>query len=145
MFHRSGGARMIRIRGAAQARQIDDPSIREIVEQRFAQVCNGKRYDPEVHGEMIVVEPGDKLASLEGMSGCPIASNPYDESRFPDPDFTPVCEAIEEHATCYEMVFILNDDGFGVLIFVPEHPGIDRELLSLCRTYAVKPAKRQRS
>lgn len=136
---------MVRIRGPDWARRIDDPDIRRLVEKRFMQVCNGEPYDPEIHGEMIVAEPGDTLSSLEGQSGCPIASNPFDESRFPDPDFIPVCEVIEEHPGCYEMVFILNDDGFGVLIFVPKHSGIDRELLSLCRTYAVKPRKRRHS
>lgn len=136
---------MIRIRGPDQARRIDDPDIRRLVERRFVDVFKGERYDPEIHGEWILAEPGDTLASLEGQSGCPIASNPFDDSRFPDPDFAPVCEVIEEHPGCYEMVFILNDDGFGVLIFVPKHPGIDRELLSLCRTYAIKPRKRRRS
>lgn len=136
---------MVRIRGPDRAHRIDDPDIRRLVERRFVEVCNGEPYDPEIHGEMIVVEPGDTPASLEGQSGCSIAGNPFDETRFPGPAFVPACEVIEEHATCYEMVFILNDDGFGVLIFVPKHPGIDRELLSLCRTYAVKPRRRRRS
>ena len=83
---------MIRIRGPDQVRRIDDLDIRRLVQQRFAEVCNGERYDDEVHGEMLVVEPGDTLASLEGESGVAIASNPFDDSRFPDPDFVPVCE-----------------------------------------------------
>ena len=128
---------MIRIRGPDQARRIDDPAIRRLVEQRFIDVCNGELYDPEIHGEMIVAEPGDTLTSLEGQSGCPIATNLFDECRFPDPDFVPVCEIIEEHATCYEMVFILNDDGFGVDFFIPKQPGIDPELLAMCAIYAV--------
>jgi hypothetical protein len=136
---------MIRIRGTDQTLQIDDPAIQRLVEKRFYEICNGEAYDAEIHGEIIVAERGDTLGSLEGESGCPIATNPFDECHFPDPDFAPACEVIEEHATCFEMVFILNDDGFGVLIFVPKHPGIDRDLLSLCRTHAVKHLKRRRS
>ncbi len=136
---------MIRIRGPDQARRIDDPAIRRLVERRFLEICDGELYDAEVHGELVVAEPRDTLASLERQSGCPIASNPFDGSRYPDPEFVPACEVIEEHATCFEMVFVLNDDGFGVLIFVPKQPGIDRELLSLCRAYAVKQLKRRRS
>lgn len=136
---------MLFVTGPHIAKKIADAGIRQLVTRRYGEICNGEPYDPEIHGEMIIAEPGDTLISLEEHSGCPIASNLFDDSRFPDPDFVPDCEIIEEHATCYEMVFILNDDGFGVLIFVPKHPGIDRELLSLCRIHAVKPRRRRRS
>lgn len=128
---------MIRIRGPDQVRRIDDPDIRRLVEQRFAEICNGEPYDPEIHGEMIVVEPGDTLASLEGKSGCPIQTNPFDDVRYGDPDFAPVFEALEDHAGCYEMVFVLSDNGSGVILFIPKLPGIDAELLALCARYAV--------
>ena len=52
---------MIRIRGPDEARSISDPDIRRLVEERFDQVLNGHEYDPEIHGEMIVVEPGDMV------------------------------------------------------------------------------------
>ena len=45
---------------------------------------------------------------------------PYEVTRFGDPEFSPVFEAIEEHAGRYEIVAILTDDGFGVAIFVPK-------------------------
>src|SRR5688572_21800365 len=136
---------MILIRGPDQAGRIDDPDVRRLVERRFVEVCAGEPYDPEVHGEMIVAQPGDTIASLEEQGELALAGSPVDELFFPDPDFVSFCEVIEEHPGCYEMVFILSDDGFGVLIFVPDHPEIDRELLSLCRTYAIKPRKRCRS
>src|SRR5688572_11417975 len=136
---------MVRIRGPDWVRRIEDTHIRRLVERRFVEVCAGEPYDPEIHGEMVVAEPGDTIASLERQSGCLLANSPVDELYVPDPDFIPFCEVIEEHPGCYEMVFILSDDGFGVLIFVPNHPDIDRELLSLCRTYAIKPRKRCRS
>ncbi len=128
---------MIFIRGADQARRIDDPDIRQLIEQRFAEVCNGEQYDPELHGEMISVEPCDTLASLERGSGCPIASNPFDDVCFPDPDFVPACEVLEEHPHCFEMMFLFSDDGAGVTFFVPKSPGTDAELLAFCARYAV--------
>ena len=42
-----------------------------------------------------------------------------------------------EHDTCYEMVFVPGDGDFGIVIFIPKHPGIDAELLALCAEYAV--------
>ena len=136
---------MILIRGPDQVRRIDDPDTRRLVEQRLVEICAGQPYAPEIHGEMIVAQPGDTLASLEEQGDLTLASCPVDELFFPDPDFVPFCEVIEEHPGCYEITFIFSDDGFGVLIYVPKHPAIDRELLSLCRTYAIKPRKRRRS
>jgi hypothetical protein len=127
---------MIRIRGPDEVHRIDDPAVRRLVEERFAQVCNGEPYDPEVHGEMIVVEPGDTLRSLEGESGVPIAVSPFDEARFPDPDFAPACEYLEEHSRCFEMMFLFSDDGAGVNFFVPKQ-GIDAQILDFCARFAV--------
>ena len=126
------------IRGPDQARPIDDPDIRRLVEQRYAEVCNGEPYDREIHGEMIVVEPGDTLATVEGQSGVAIASNPFDDCRFPDPDFVPVCECLEEHSHCYELLFLFSDDGAGINFFVPKSSGIDADLLKLCARYSVR-------
>jgi hypothetical protein len=36
-----------------------------------------------------------------------------------------------------QRLFILNDDGFGIGIFIPKSEGIDPELLALCAAYAV--------
>ena len=128
---------MIRIRGPDEARRIRDADIRKFVERRFAEVCNGEAYDPDVHGEMIVVEPGDTLAVLEGQSGVPIAGNPFDDSRFPDPDFVPVCEYLEDHSQCYEMMFLFSDEGAGINFFIPKQ-GSDADLLELCARFAVR-------
>ena len=57
-------------------------------------------------------------------------------TRFGHPDFAPSFEALEEHSGCYEMVFILNDDGFGISIFIPKTGGIDADLLAMCAMYA---------
>ena len=128
---------MILIRGPDQVRRIVDPEIRCLVEQRFAEVCNGDLYDPDVHGEMIVVEPGDMLATLERDSGVPIASNPFDDARWPDPDFAPVCEYLEEYSHCFEMMFLFSDDGAGINFFIPKSHGIDADLLAICARYSV--------
>jgi len=124
------------IRGPDQARRIDDPDIRQLVERRFAEVCDGEPYDPEIHGEMIIAEEGDTLDALEEATGLPIAVNPYDECRFPHAEFIPVCEHLEKHAGVYEMTFILTDDGAGTILFIPRQQGIDADLLALCERFA---------
>lgn len=85
---------------------------------------------------MIVVEPGDSIDILEQEVGWPILRNLFDDTRYGEPDFTPSLEALEEHANCYEMVFIFNDEGFGVDLFIPKQTGIDDDLLAMCAEYA---------
>jgi len=128
---------VIRIRGPDQTQHIDDACIRELVQRRFTEVCDGEAYDAETHGEMILVERGDTLIALERETGCWIATNPFDESRFPDPDFVPVCEYLEEHARCYELTFLASDDGAGVCLFVPKFEAIDSDVLAFCAVFAI--------
>jgi len=127
------------LRSPDEATRIADPAIRRLVEMRFMQVCAGETYDPDRHGYMLVVEPGDSVEAIERESGCPMLRNTFDDARFGDPEFTPAAEVIEEHSNCYELVFIFSDDG-GVEIFVPKVDGIDPELLAMCRQFAV-PAR----
>ena len=130
---------MLVLRSPDDASRIADPEIRNLVKLRFAQVCSGETYDPDRHGYMLVVEPGDTVEAIERESGCPMLRNTFDDARFGDPEFTPAAEVIEEHSNCYELVFIFSDDG-GVEIFVPKVDGIDPELLAMCRQFAV-PAR----
>ena len=131
---------MIVLRGnPSMAQKIQHPDVRALVERRYSEICAGEAYDYDRHGYMIVVEPGDTGEALEKESGCAILHTFFDDSRFGDPGFLPTCEWLEEHAYCYEMVFILNDDGFGIDIFVPKTEGVDAELLAMCAQYAVPP------
>lgn len=128
---------MFILNGPSFSKIIPDPDIRLLVEQRFAQILANKPYDYDQHGYMIVVEPYDSVESLEQETKCPIFHNYFDNTQFGDFDFTPCFEALEEHHSCFEMVFILNDEGFGIIIFIPKQSGINADLLALCVEYAV--------
>lgn len=127
---------MLFIRGPDQASHISNPELRDLVRRRLLEIVDGEVYDSDIHGEMIVVEPGDTAAALEEQSGCPIMTNPFDGSRLGSPDFVPITEWIEDHGICFEMYLVFTDDGAGVSIFVPKSPGIDAELLALCQQFA---------
>lgn len=66
---------------------------------------------------LFVVQVGDSLADLAALRGRPFA----------DPEFVTLQGAI------FEAVFILSDDGFGHVVFVPDQPDIDPEILQHCR------------
>ena len=132
---------MIVLRDPEATSRIADVAVRQLVEQRFVQICSGEPYNVDSHGYVIVVEPGDAVATLEAESGCPILHDIFGEARFGAPEFSPATEALEEHASCYELVFIFSDEGAGVLIFVPKVDGIDATLLAMCAAYAVPAAE----
>lgn len=120
--------------------QIPNFQIRALASLRFAQVCNGEPYDYNRHGYMVVVEPGDTVEQLEQETGCGITRDVFDETRYGEADFAPSFEILEEHDAWYEMHFSLNDDGFGITLFIPKAEGIPGDLLSLCADYAVPAA-----
>ena len=91
---------------------------------------------PTFPHQMIIVEPGDTIEDLETITGCPILTNPFDDIRYPDPDFVPCCEVLVDHGGCYEMVFIFSDGDDSVSLFIPK-TGVDEELLSKCAQFAV--------
>ena len=126
---------MLVLRDPSVASSIAD-DIRELVEQRFEEICDGEEYEPELHGFMIVVEAGDSVEALEEESGCPILRSYIGNAHYGDSEFRPVFECLEEHTYCYEMVFVPGGGDFGVVIFIPKQDGIDLDLLAMCAAYA---------
>lgn len=90
---------------------------------------------PTLPHQLIIVEPRDTVEDLETITGCPILTNLFDDTRYPDPDFVPCCEVLEDHGHCYEMVYIFSDADDSVSLFIPK-TGVDEELLSMCAQYA---------
>ena len=125
------------IDGTSLATAEIDPSIRSMLEIRYAQILDGEPYNYDQHGYMIVVEPRDSMASLEQFSGMKLFHDIFTGVPWNDPDYSPAFEVAEEHPGCFELVYILNDDGFAITVWIPKSEGIDPELLSLCRTYAI--------
>jgi len=132
-------------------RILNDPStlaalpagvVRTLLHKRFAELSEDEPYDPAVNGFFIVVEAGDGVAAVEQESGCRLLSNRFSGGRFGDANFVPDWECLTFHAGrdgspgCFEMVFVLCDDGYGVEIVIPLQDGIDPALLALCLTYS---------
>jgi hypothetical protein len=129
------------LRSPEQASRIADAAVRELVRLRFAQIAAGEPYDPDRHGYTIVVEPGDTVDAIERESGCSVSINALDEAREP---LYLGAEVVEEHRGFYEVVFILNDDGFGIEIIVPKAVGVDAEILAMCARFATPALDRAR-
>jgi hypothetical protein len=124
------------LRDPAAAAGIEDVELRRLVEQRFQEIGEGAAFDPDTMGYFVVVEPGDSVAALEAETGCAILTDLFGESRFGEADFTPAFEWLMAHPACFEIVYVFNDDGYGIDLFVPKRAGVDPELLAMCATYA---------
>ena len=90
----------------------------------------------EMFDSVFIIEAGDSLSDIEQEIGFSILTNLFDDISYPDPDFVPSCEALEDHGTFYEMLFIFGDGDDAIEIFIPKQ-GVDNELLAMCAQYSV--------
>lgn len=131
---------MLILHDPAHVERVQEPRLRMLITQRFAEVSVDEPYDPDVIGDFVVAEPGDTLDGIEEATRLPIATSLFGEARFGEPDYAPCHEFLEEHPFCFEVCWVFNDGGYGLLLFVPKVEGMDADLLGYCRTYAVPAA-----
>ena len=122
---------MLKIQNLSQLNLVTDADILDLLRLRFDQL------DLDMNVSMFIVEPGDIVEDIEEEIGFCILTNLFDDISYPDPDFVPTCEALEDHVGCYEMLFILTDGDDGAIeIFIPK-AGVDPLLLAMCSQFAV--------
>ena len=67
---------------------------------------------------ILVLEPGDSLTTVGAQLGFSLL----------DRD----CDVAESHQDWFELTLVLNDDGFGFVIYVPKHADLDPLLTAYC-------------
>ena len=98
---------------------IADEALCRVIRQRFAELAAYDDYTLDELAEFWLVEPGDTVETLEAATQLPIAHGWCSDARYPDPDFAPAWEVLEAHPSGYEMVFVTNDSGYGVVFWIP--------------------------
>lgn len=89
----------------------------------------------------IVIDRTRGLNLLQAELGFSVLSNPVSGSQFGEPGFKPTFDTLEEHRTCYEVVFDPQENGAIVVLVIPKDSNTDTRLLAFCTAYAVPPAK----
>ena len=115
--------------------QISDPAIRKLVQHRIDEL-GGDNFNATELGYFLVIEPGDSIDAITTQIGVNILANRFTGIRWDQPGYTPSFEFIEEFSACYELVFILDDSGYGIDIFISKGTGVDPDLLVMCQRYA---------
>jgi hypothetical protein len=115
--------------------QISNLQIRELVQQRINDL-GGEAFDTSELGYFLIVEAGDTIEAIQTQVGFNILHNRVTNIPFTGTGFTPSFEFIEEFPACYDMVFVLDDTGIGIELFVPKKEGINSDLTAMCRMFA---------
>lgn len=134
---------MLSLRDTASMREAclstPDPCLRCLLETRIQQLGSYIEQDLGELVHFIIVEPGDRPPDVDRGLGFPFLRNVVDGTHFGDADFTPSFEWLQDHGAWFEVVFILSDDGFGTVVFIPDTPAIDFDLHAFCLTYSGRP------
>ena len=121
---------MLILKSPSSFDSITDSNILKLVKLRHDQLGDN------MFGSVIIVEAGDTVEVIEKEIGFSILTNLFDDVRYPDPDFVPCFEVLEDHGGCYEMLFLFSDGDDAMEIFIPK-VGVDPLLLSMCSQFAV--------
>ncbi len=130
---------MIVVRNLQSTHQISNTAIRQLVEQRINDL-GGETFDTAALGYFLVIQPRDTLDAIDSQLGFSILANRFTGIRFDQPGFTPSFEFVEEYSSCYDMVFVLSDDGYGIEVFVEKAEGVPPDLRIMCRVHATAGA-----
>lgn len=100
------------------------PELHKLISERMAELAEYSDYDISELVNFLVVDPGDSLASISQEVGFSVG------------DVSRPMESIAARGAWFEVVFVLGDDGFGLVIYVPAHGLNDPLLVELCARHA---------
>ena len=103
-----------------------DPCINALILERMTELINDDTSMEELV-VFVILEAGEGIGQLQNQMGFQVLTD----------QGCPLWEVIEQHATCYELVFVLSSSGHGVLVFAPK-AGCAPDILALCQAYAVR-------
>ncbi|KGH03575.1 hypothetical protein [Comamonas thiooxydans] len=123
---------MRRLSDASAVDALDDCAMRAVVQQRLIELSEYEQPLDEL-AEFWLLDGSDTVATLEAQTGRPVMAG------WPSPDgsFQPGWDVLVSHPSCFEMVFVLDDSGYGAVFWIPKSSA-DPDLLALCRKHAVE-------
>ena len=103
-----------------------DPCVTALIMQSMATLIDDDTSMEELV-VFVILEAGEGIDQLQNQMAMQIMTD----------QGSPLWEVVEEHNTCYELVFVLSSSGQGVLVFAPKD-GCAPDILALCQAYSVR-------
>ena len=103
-----------------------DPSVTVLIQQRIEELIDEDTSMEELV-VFVILESGDGIEQLQDKLDIRVMTDLG----------SPLWEVIEEHATCYELVFVLSSSGYGALVFAPKAEAAP-DILALCQEHAYR-------
>lgn len=100
-------------------------AISTLIEQRLQELSADGLDHMEEIVFFVVLEPSDSTASLEAALHRPLQT----------PTGHPLWECLQAHPDCLEMVFVLEDSGYGAIVLLPTNPANDSPLHTLFQNH----------
>ena len=101
-----------------------DPCVTALIQQRMEELVDEDTSMEELV-VFVILESGDGIEQLQTQMDMRVMTDLGSS----------LWEVIEEHATCYELVFVLSSSGYGVLVFAPKAECAP-DILALCQEHA---------
>ena len=106
---------MITIYTEQDSQALADDTLRELAQ---GHLTTAKENGLENLTCIAVIEPADSEQTILDELGFSPVRNPFSETRFGDPDFSPAWDWLEVHSGWCELIFTVGDDGFAYIVFV---------------------------
>lgn len=110
--------------------------LHTLVQERLTSEMSYEYTDWATLLHVVVMDREDTPEELEQQLGFTLLHNRWNGLACDHPEFTPSWDVLEIYEHWYVLTFILSDDGFGVVVFMPR--GIPHELSTLCDRYAME-------
>ena len=93
-----------------------DPLLSPVLAERVAEWSDYPEFDLNELVWVVILDPCDGFTDLQ--STLPAIDQPPD--------------AFDVHPGWFELVYVLSDDGFGAVLFIPRVDGLDPAVVDLC-------------
>jgi hypothetical protein len=104
-----------------------DPELKAILQAHMDRLAEWlDDYTLQELAEFIIFHEGDTLAEVEAALGRRLVGGGAAAFAIP-------AEYVQQHSSWFEAVFILSDDGFGLVLLVEVGAATDAKLLAACR------------
>nr|WP_316640026.1 hypothetical protein [uncultured Roseateles sp.] len=113
-----------------------DAELHGLIAGRVQELSEYDDYDLSDLVNFIVMEASEPVSQLDTALSFPALINRFDGHAYGSAEFTPSWEDLADHSGWYEMTYVLRDDGFGLVVFIQKHPGLDPGLNAMCARYA---------